>query len=114
MPRATRNNMNITPPSYARKLAHTVPALGRAPEPFGVLASVEGWKYRFWVHAGYGHLPVSELIDLIVKEFGRRVHVWLDVPLEDCTLHDSRRAPINPSRRIIDVLENNSSVILTF
>jgi hypothetical protein len=105
--------MNITAARTLYTPAYvTAPALGCAPEPFGVFASVEGWQFRFWVHCGYGLMPVYELIDLIVFQFGQRVPVF--IPLEDCILRDSRREPINPSRRVIDVLENNSSVIVTF
>jgi hypothetical protein len=105
--------MNITSARTLYAPAYvTAPALGCAPEPFGVFASVEGWECRFWVQCGYGLMPVAELIDLIVYQFGRRVPVF--IPLEDCILRDSRREPINPSHRVIDVLENNSSVIVTF
>lgn len=110
--------MNITPPTYARRLAHTIPAPGCAPEePYGVLASVDGWKGTFWVRAGYGRLPVYELMELILRDFSRRAHVIVDVPLGDCKLlvprlPDSRYAPIDPFDLAIDVIENNSRVIL--
>ena len=102
--------MNITSARALYAPAYvTAPLRGCAPEPFGVLASVEGWeKCRFWVQCGYGLMPVYELIDLILD----RVPVF--IPLEDCILRDSRCEPINPSRRVIDVLENNSCVIITF
>lgn len=110
--------INITPPTYARRLAHTIPAPGCAPEePYGVLASVDGWKGTFWVRAGHGRLPVYELVELILKEFGKRKNVVIDVPLGDCTLFalrlpDLRYAPIYPFDLAINVIENNSRVIL--
>jgi hypothetical protein len=106
--------MNITAARTLYAPAYvTAPVRGCAPEPFGVFASVEGWEdCRFWVQCGYGLMPVGELIDLVVFQFGQRVPVF--IPLEDCLLRDSRREPINPSHRVIDVLENNSSVIVTF
>lgn len=82
-----------------------------------MLASVDGWKGTFWVRAGYGRLPVFELVELILKDFARRAHVFVDVPLGDCTLFaprlsDSRYAPIYPFDLAINVIENNSRVIL--
>ena len=81
-----------------------------AREPYGVLASVDGWE-PFWVDCGYGALTVLELTALILNEFLRLFSVWLPRDDGGSSLMFSGRL-VDPALRVADAIPNQARVFV--